>query len=235
VGRLLFTLDLAPAAPAPMQVVTAPRGQRVDFHLPDGTRVLLSAGSTVRRLADFTRGPRDVELEGEAYFEVTHDASRPFTVRARELVATDLGTAFAVRAYPEDARARVVVRSGQVALRAAAAPSAPERVIAPGQLGRLAPDGSPIVEVADTARLFAWTDGWLVIDDVPLRDALPQLSRWYDLDFRLADSSIADIRLAANLKNQPTDDALTVLALGLGLRAERHGRVVTFARAAPIR
>jgi transmembrane sensor len=231
-GLLLFRSR--PAAPAPMTriAVTTP-GQRGVFRLSDGTQVVLGVASTLRYPAAFTDGSREVSLEGEAYFEVVHDTHRPFVVRAGDLVAKDLGTEFTVRAYPEDAGARVVVREGRVAIRAAAAEAAPERVVAPGQLGRLGSGQEPTVEPADTAALFAWTEGRLVFDGTPLRDALPQLSRWFDLDFRLADSTLGDVPLTATLRTQPTTDVLNNLAASLGMKQRRAGRIVTLHSAEP--
>lgn len=162
---------------------------------------------------------------GEAYFDVAHEAGRPFAVRAGGLVARDLGTQFTVRAYPEDVGARVVVREGRVAVRTAS-PGGPEQVVDPGQLGRVAASGVLIVEPADTAASFAWTQGRLVFDSIPLREALPQLGRWFDLDFRLADSAMGDIPLTASLRTQPTADVLDNLAASLGMRRRQHGRTV---------
>lgn len=212
------------------RVVTVPRAQQAQFKLPDGTLVLLGGGSALHYPSDFGTAAREVRLEGEAYFTVEHDARRPFRVRAGELVATDLGTEFLVRAYPEEAHARVVVRSGEVAVRSAAAPNRGQRgpVVRPGELGRLNPSGEPVVEQADTAAYFAWTRGILIFDGMPLREALPQLSRWYDLDFRLADSSLGSIPLSGTLDRTLTDDRLELLASSLGLRQARSGRVVTF-------
>jgi transmembrane sensor len=203
------------------------------FRLPDGTRVVLGVASTLRYPAAFAGGARDVSLEGEAYFQVVHDERREFTVRAGNLVAKDLGTEFTVRAYREDAGARVVVREGRVAIRAAGADTAAVRVVAPGQLGQMDAAGQPTVQPADTAVFFAWTDGRLVFDRTPLREALPELSRWFDLDFRLADSAAGSIPLSANLRTQPTPDVLTNLAASLGLRERRSGRVVTLYPAEP--
>jgi ferric-dicitrate binding protein FerR (iron transport regulator) len=191
--------------------------------------VILGVASTLRHPPTFDARVREIELEGEAYFEVAHDARRPFVVRARGLVAEDLGTEFLVRAYPEDPTPSVVVRDGRVALRLAAAPSgAPRQVLLAGQLGRLAADGQPTVEQVDTSAYFAWTQGWLVFDAVPLRNAIPQLSRWYDLDFRLADSLLGAVPLTATFRNQPTEDVLDLLAASLGMRQVRTGRTVTF-------
>lgn len=225
-GVLLFrSRALAPAEA--MRIAATKPGQRGVFRLSDGTQVVLGVASTLRYPATFRDDSREVSLEGEAYFEVVHDTRRPFTVRAGDLVAKDLGTEFTVRAYPEDAGARVVVREGRVAIRAAATAAAPERVVAPGQLGRLGSGQKPTVEAADTAVWFAWTEGRLVFDGTPLREALPQLGRWFDLEFRLGDSSLGDVPLTATLRTQPTTEVLNNLAASLGMTQRRAGRVVT--------
>ena len=231
---VLVLFRARPSAPAEMtRVATTTPGQRGVFRLPDGTQVVLGVASTLRYPAAFADGSREVSLDGEAYFDVAHDSHRPFTVRAGDLVAKDLGTEFTVRAYPEDAGARVVVREGRVAIRAASTQATPERVVAPGQLGRLGSGQEPTVEPADTAALFAWTEGRLVFDGTPLRDALPQLGRWFDLDFRLADSALGDVPLTATLRTQPTTDVLNNLAASLGMKQRRAGRIVTLYSAGP--
>ncbi|MBA2459870.1 MAG: FecR domain-containing protein [Gemmatimonadales bacterium] len=214
------------------RVVTVPLGERARFHLPDGTEVLLGAGSTLRHPSAFTGRMHEVTLEGEAYFTVKHDENRAFRVRARDLIATDLGTEFLVRAYPESMGARVVVRSGTVAVRAVQASDStqPGRVVRAGEVGRITAEGVPLVERADTAAYFAWTTGTLVFDATPLRDALPQLSRWYDLEFRLADSALGTIPLSGRLDQTITPARLDLLAGSVGLEQARKGRVVTFHR-----
>ncbi len=210
------------------RVAVTPPGQRASFSLADGTRVMLGVASTLRHPVAFGPAAREVHLQGEAYFDVVYDNERPFLVRAGGLVAEDLGTQFVVRAYAEDGHGRVVVRKGRVMLRAASLDSTASQVLLPGQLGRLESSGRPVVEQVDTSAYFAWTEGRLVFIDVPLQQALPQLGRWYDLDFHLADSGLGSIALTATLKNQPTADALHLLATALGLRQERNGRTVTF-------
>jgi len=231
-ARELLTDGGPSAATAEERVVTVPRGERARFRLSDGTDVLLGAGSTLRHPRAFAGWSREVTLEGEAYFTVEHDEQRPFRVRAGDLIATDLGTEFLVQAYPEHAGARVVVRSGTVAVRPVQAQDStkPGRVVRPGELGRIAADGVPLVEQADTAAYFAWTMGTLVFDGTPLREALPQLSRWYDLDFRLADSSLGAIPLSGRLDQTLTPSRLDLLAGSVGLEQVQRGRMVTFYR-----
>jgi ferric-dicitrate binding protein FerR (iron transport regulator) len=194
---------------------------------------MLAGGSTLRYPSVFSGASREVALEGEAAFRVEHDERRPFKVHAGDLVATDLGTEFLVRAYPENAGALVVVRSGTVAVAPADGREPPtgERVIRPGERGRLDQNGAPVVEPADTAAYFAWTRGLLVFDGTPLREALPQLSRWYDLEFRLADSALGSIPLSGTLDRTLTEERLELLAGALGLTQVRIGRVVTLSRA----
>jgi transmembrane sensor len=213
-----------PATPA-VAATTTP-GERATFRLSDGTQVMLSVASTLRYPKAFPEGAREVTLEGEAYFDVVHDEGHPFLVRAGGLVAKDLGTQFTVRAYPDDEGARVVVREGKVAIRALT--DGPERVVGPGELGRLVEGRVPMVEPADTVIWFAWTEGRLAFDDTPLREALPQLGRWFDLEFRLADDSLGDVPLTATLKTQPTPEVLGSLSASLGLRHRQRGRTVTF-------
>jgi ferric-dicitrate binding protein FerR (iron transport regulator) len=212
--------------PPPARVAATGAGERATFRLPDGTRVMLGVASRLRYPAQFGAAAREVSVDGEAYFDVAHDADRPFTVQAGELVAKDLGTQFTVRRYPEDPGARVVVREGRVAIRAAA-DGALEGVVAAGQRGGLGRGGAPFVEAADTGRYFAWTHGRLVLDKVPLREALPELERWFDLEFRLADRALGDVPLSATLKTKPTADVLNSLAASLGMRQRQTGRTVT--------
>jgi transmembrane sensor len=225
IGLTTWLRSRPAAAPAERITATAP-GERATLRLADGTRVIIGVASTVRYPTTFGDGAREVSVEGEAYFDVVHEAKRPFLVRVGSLVARDLGTQFTVRQYPEDSGARVVVREGQVAIRqASAGPS--EQVVAAGQLGRLERGGQPSVEPADIGRYFAWTEGRLVLDGVPLRQALPQLGRWFDLEFRLADPRLGGIPLTVSLASQPTPAALRALAAALGLEETRRDRTVT--------
>jgi transmembrane sensor len=215
----------------PIRVAATGAGERATFRLSDSTRVMLGVASTLRYPANFGEAPREVSVEGEAYFDVVHDARRPFVVHAGQLVAKDLGTQFTVRFYPEDAGARVVVREGRVAIRAAQGTRA--TVVAPGQEGRIAFDGAVALTTADTTAVFGWLTGRLVLKSVPLRDALSDLGRWFDLEFRLADSRLGDIPLTVSLTSRPTAATLRTLAAALGLELSQQDRIVTLRAARP--
>jgi ferric-dicitrate binding protein FerR (iron transport regulator) len=219
--------------PAPLEQIATRRGQLADVYLSDGTHVLLGVESRLRFAAPLGRDSRDVWLEGEAMFDVAHDARAPFVVHTDRATARDLGTRFDVRAYAEDSTTTVVVAAGRVLLAPRAAPSLAARasasaVLAAGDLGQLGAE--PRVRTrhdVPVERYLAWTDRRLAFADTPLRDVLPQLGRWYDLEFRLGDPSLADRRLTATLTSESVPDLLRALALTLEVRSERHGRVVT--------
>lgn len=212
------------------RVLRTSRGQRATFQFPDGTRVILGPMSTLWYAADYGRRTRDVRVRGEAYFAVAHDERRPFSVRAADLLARDLGTEFVVRAYPEDPRPAVVVRAGEVGIRAAAATDAALRVVAPGELGQLSDQGEPVVGAVDLDPYFAWTQGRLVLDNIPLREALLQLNRWYGIDLRVADSALGRLPVSATLDQRPTAEVLGNMAAALGLTYVEQGTIGYFRR-----
>ena len=216
--------------PAPVREFTTARGQRAEMRLADGTRILLSVDSKLRVPGDYGATARDVYVDGEAYFEVTHDATKPFAVHAANALVRDLGTRFGVRAYAGEQRVRVVVAEGKVAMRSVAAVdtiSAP--VLTFGDLGRLDPSGAlSVAQGVNVQRYLAWTEGRLRFQDAPLRDVLPDLARWYDLDLTLAAASLGDRRLTFNVDGEPLTQVLDGIALLAHARYERSGRSVTF-------
>lgn len=221
-------------------------GQHAEITLDDGTRVLLAAASRLRIPSSYGESSRDVELEGEGFFTVTHDARRPFRVHTAYAVSEDIGTTFGVRAYAADSGVRVVVASGAVALRRdAAQPAAPAGhvgvrhrdgdadstalLLGAGDMGILGRSGPGVVRRAvDLDRWLAWTRNRVVLVDVPLAEAIPELERTYDLEIRLADPSLAQRHLTATFSDQSLREILSTIALLLDARYERTGRTVTF-------
>jgi transmembrane sensor len=206
---------------------------RAVIRLRDGTQVTLAPKSRLRYPTDYGRAQRDLYLDGEAYFQVAPDSQRPLRVHTAGSVTEDLGTAFVVRAYAEQVATEVVVAEGRVALwradTAAAARPAPYRhgpgpalVLGARDLGRLEPSGVATVRRGvDVGRYLAWTRGVLAFDGAPLGDVVLTLERWYNVEIRLADSTLAARRLTATFTSEPIDLVLKRIALTLGLVVER--------------
>ncbi len=224
--------SVAPAPAPALAEVSTPRGQRAVLRLPDGTQVMLAPASVLRYSVAPGHGPRTVHLEGEAYFTVTHDSTRPFAVHTARGVATDLGTRFGVQAYVADSTLEVVVAEGKVALssRRDALPRSHVQeslLLAQGDLGRVARDGRlTTMRGVSVDRYLAWTEGRLEFGDTPLREALIRIGRWHDLEIRLADPTLGRRPLTASFTDEPAAEVLRLIAASLDLRVEQSGKLV---------
>lgn len=195
-------------------VVEAPLGSRIRMSLPDGTSVWLNAGSKMIYSQGFGVNDRNVELLGEAYFEVVRNENLKFNVGTQELQVTVLGTKFDFKNYPEDEKAVVSLVEG--------------RVLATNHLRRgnkadLYPDqqvslnkrtGEMRVLRADAKRTTGWTDGYLSFDEELLPDIIKELERSYDVKFTLKDESLKTFRFYGSFakKEYRIEELLDVLA-----------------------
>ena len=206
------------AAVAERTVVTRP-AERAIVRLGDGTQIVVAAQSTLRYPATLAAGTRDVEVSGEAYFDVAHDADRPFVVHANGATISDLGTAFDVRAYPSDARVRIVVADGRVAVRAAR----DARIVDRGTLALWDTSGAVTMRAVDPQRFVAWTTGTLVFDATPLDEMAKDLTRWYGTPVALGDASLASRDFTGSFDREPLRDVLTIIGRGTRTRLAWRG------------
>jgi transmembrane sensor len=206
--------------------VVAAVAQQTRVTLRDGTRVVLNAGSRLRYADDFGRADRDVELDGEGYFDVVHDDARPFRVHARGSVAQDVGTRFVVRAYPEQRAVDVVVVHGAVSLHGEGVSSAPA-LLAAGQHGRVEPTGMvTVVSEADVDRWTEWTRGGVVLDGMTLGDAALELGRRFGVRVEVRGEGLSRRRVSARFHDEPLPRVLDALGVALGARWMRDGERV---------
>jgi transmembrane sensor len=191
------------------------RGQRASLRLDDGTQVILGPASTLRYAV--TPRARRVELNGLAQFRVVHDASRPFVVHAGRAEATDVGTEFTVRAFPDEQAVVLAVTEGAIALRA----SDRQLSLIAGQVGRV--DSSGVQRVESAPSDYAqWIDGRLAFQNATLSDVARELSRWFDADVR-ADARVAQRRVSATYASPTLGGVLSAITRATGSRAERTG------------
>lgn len=202
---------LAPAA----STYSTTNGQRANITLADGSYVILAPGTTIRVSG------RSMELSGEAVFKVIQHAGDPFTILSSGIRTTVLGTEFAVRAY--DSNVRVAVRDGKV--------SAASVILSAGEVATGANGTMQIQRSADVASMFAFSTGHLLLDNIALKDAVPDLNRWYDADIHFGDNLIASRSIQARLPQGSITDLSQYLTIAFNARVERKGKTLTlFAR-----
>ncbi|WP_353151588.1 FecR domain-containing protein [Chryseobacterium sp.] len=163
-----------------LQYVTlaTPRKGQYKVTLPDGTKVWLNAESSLKYPTQFTGRERIVELQGEAYFEVAHNAAKPFRVKSTEQEIVVLGTRFNVSAYPTEKPVTTLIE-GRVRLRSE---NAKEVFLAPGQQSELGKEAFKVQNV-QTEDYLSWMQGEFVFNNTELDKVFNALERWYDVTF----------------------------------------------------
>jgi len=181
-----------PEIPVETAAVTynTPVGTSDSVMLPDGSQVILAAGSRLVVSANYGQGSRDVELQGAGRFTVKHDAANPFTVRAGSAIVKDLGTIFSVKSVGKEVT--VSVTEGSVSLSDSAASRQGGAVdLKANDRGRLLADGSVVSERGKvTPDDAAWVEGKLVYRDASVAEVQADLRRWYGVELVVTDSTL---------------------------------------------
>lgn len=169
-------------------VIEAPMGARTKMHLPDGTAVWLNAGSKLSYSQGFGIDNRDVQLEGESYFEVNRNENLPFCVKTKEVKVRVLGTKFNFRNYQDDNEAVVNLLEGKVSLMNGLRKMS-EQYLAPGECMTLDKHtGMMTLSKAKVENSVVWMNNELFFDEELLSDVAKKLSRCYNVTIELADS-----------------------------------------------
>ena len=175
-----------------------PKGGTYQVTLPDGTKVWLNSASTLTYPNRFAGDERIVELDGEAYFEVsgqwvvTGNERRvkiPFLVKTSDQIVEVLGTQFNISAYADEDKTLTTLVEGSVKVTLAASslthsitqsPNHPH-ILKPGTQS-IVQNGHTTINEVDVSTFIGWKEGYFVFDGTELRDAMKQLSRWYDVE-----------------------------------------------------
>ncbi len=163
--------------------LTNPKGSKViDMTMSDGSRVWLNAGSSVTYPVAFNGNERKVEISGEAYFEIAHDASKPFKVTKENMEIAVLGTHFNVNAYDDEAEIKITLLEGSVKVSTTKLLNA-STILKPGQQAVLTLNTKPsTLNNVDLESVMAWKNGLFTLKGTGLEDLMRQVSRWYDVD-----------------------------------------------------
>ncbi len=179
-------------------VFQTPRGEKSMVTLPDGSEVWLNANS---RLVynSFSSDHRQVELKGEAFFNVAHNENAPFVVKTNECDIKVLGTTFNVMAYDEFGRKEITLLTGKINVHTESA----EQILKPGQALILEDNQIKILEVSAT-EASAWVVNKFNFRNIPLTELLKRLENWYDVDITLENKSGKDVNFTGTFKNEET-------------------------------
>lgn len=195
--------------------------QGAEMHvLPDGTKVWLNDSTTLTYDRQFE--PRNVMMVGEAFFEVEQDSSSPFQIITEQAATEVLGTAFNIRAYPEEERVEVTVEKGKVALKKVQLPN--EKVILEkGKTGYYVKE-KKVLKISDkkNQNAQAWRVRELVIDNATIQEVEIALERYFDVEIHIQNPDLMNCPYTTGTYIDPDLDAiLAQLAFALDMEVKK--------------
>jgi transmembrane sensor len=205
-------------SPAPSVKVVAHASTAQDT-LPDGSTAFLNKKSTISYQFDKKTQTRKVELKGEGFFEVKHEEERPFVIEAEEALVRDLGTAFNIKAYPDQDTIEVVVKEGVVQFYTANDPGINLQAGETGLYSKRSKSFTKLLR-ADT-NVFAYKTGVFAFHATDLRSVIARVNEVYDARISLGNEKIGDCRLTVNFTNEELETIVDVIAETLALQVER--------------
>ncbi|MEI6681359.1 MAG: FecR domain-containing protein [Bacteroidota bacterium] len=209
------------AKPAEMQYAAA--NQVVEVALSDGTRVTLNAGAILTCPAEFEGSVRQVTLKGEAWFEVSHNAARPFVIAAGDVRIRVVGTTFSVNTHTLSNTSEIILATGKVQVYFAGKPET-MAILAPGDKAEAGCDHEQIIRSAnDDPNFLAWKTKRMVFNNTPLSEAVVLLAKVYHTNLRIAADGPGDCRITTIFDKQSLESVLNVLKATLDLQIRNTG------------
>ncbi|KAJ1604389.1 hypothetical protein OJ253_3713 [Cryptosporidium canis] len=196
-GAISYQLTGNGQQPIAYNILSNPRGSKViDMQLSDGSHVWLNSGSSITYPVVFVGRERKITVDGEAYFEVAHNASKPFIVTKGETSVQVLGTHFNVNAYSDESDIKITLLEGSVRVNNGSA----NKLLKPGQQAQVDAGTVTVKKDADIEKAVAWKDGLFNFRNDRLRNIMPQIARWYDVDVIYENSDVQNIIITGEIE-----------------------------------
>lgn len=231
-GKLLYSFSNSANTVTPQSEesvlynkIETPVGGKYQINLPDGSKVWLNSSSSLRFSALFNGNTREVELSGEAYFDVSENKSKPFKVITKDQIVEVLGTQFNINSYSDEGSIKTTLIEGSVKI------IYKDKVVllSPGQQFQPKETLAKVVE-ADTEEVVAWKDGYFVFKNEDIRSIMRKLSRWYNVEVSYS-GNIPEVGFGGNIsRSKDISEVLDVLQLTNAVHFKVEGRRITVMR-----
>lgn len=212
-ASLYFYFDRNSSDNVVWQAYQTPPGVKSQLHLPDGTSVFLNSDTKIEYPSTFSSKERRVILTGEAFFEVTKDASHPFIVDAGKIGVEVKGTKFNVFNYGDEDKTEVVLAEGKVNL--IENNGGKYTVLAEMSPGEQAvyerAEGKVLMHEVDVDRYIGWIDGLLIFRDDHTEQVVRTLERWYNVEISIENPEIRDYVFTGTFKHETINQVLDLL------------------------
>ena len=190
---LQYTPGKTGAGETEYNTITTPKGRQFRVVLPDGTKVWLNAGSSLKFPVAFNGRERVAGLTGEAYFEVTKNAAQPFKLNIQQQVEIEvLGTSFNVKAYTNEQHTYTTLIDGAVRV-SLAREGGHSVILKPGEQAQSGGSQTAVIRNANVEKAVAWKNGLFNFDGTGLKEMMQQLERWYNLEV-VYEGNVPDVK-----------------------------------------
>jgi len=215
-----FKTNLLGAKQVVWQTIKTPVGMQTDFLLPDGSHVWLNSGSVFKFPVSFAKDKRQVELSGEAFFDVSKDASHPFLVKAGKMNVEVKGTRFNIINYPDEMLTELILESGSVRLFSGDYEDHKTiTLIKPGELASLDNNQNQLsVSNVDVEKYTAWKDGKLIFRDDQMDEVVKKLNRWFNVEIALQSSELKEYVYTATYRDETLPQILELLKISAPIK-----------------
>jgi ferric-dicitrate binding protein FerR (iron transport regulator) len=195
--------------------VIVPNGKRTQITLSEGTKVWLNSGSKLVYPALFAEDKREVYIDGEAVFDVTHMNDKPFVVSTKDFDIKVVGTVFNVNSYSGDENSSTVLEQGKIKLvyNGTSILSKEKLDICPGTMVVYDRQQKTMTwQKVNPQKYLSWRDGYLTLNSEKLNDILRKLSRYYNIEMVITDERLKNETFSGylDLKNSP-EEVLSVI------------------------
>ena len=198
-----------------------PMGMRSSVVLSDGTKVILNAGTTLSYPTAFVSGQREVKVNGEAFFEVSHDKEHPFIVSAENVKVKVLGTKFNVEAYSDSEEFSTSLMEGSVKVTDNSAVSA-SVLLKPDQEVHMK-DGRLLVSFIDDYDHFRWRDGLVCFDNIAFNELMKRFEKCYGISIVVENKNLEEYSCSGKFRiSDGLDNALRILQRNAKYTFERN-------------
>jgi len=238
-----------PVSPVGNEIFTA-NGSRTNLSLPDGTKVWLNAGSRIDYPKNFGTARREVELTGEAFFDVAANATKPFVIHTRRIDILVLGTSFNVKSYPSDRTTEATLIRGSIQVSIRNRPS-DKIILKPNEKLVVSNDDSllklPVAnhhrprtelslvsigkptyeEHTGTMIETSWVDNKLIFQDETFVDLAKQMERWYGITIRFDNPRLEELQFTGIFEKETLQQAMDALRLTANFDYTIEGPQVT--------
>jgi ferric-dicitrate binding protein FerR (iron transport regulator) len=207
-------------------MIATPRGGQYEIILPDGSKVWLNAASSLKFPTAFMGKKREVEMTGEAYFEITKDVGKPFIVKKGDMEIQVLGTHFNVMAYDKETNMKVTLLEGAVKIAPLSGNGEGLGVrLKPGEQALVNENNIQVNKNVNINEVIAWKNGLFDFEGNDIKEVMQQIARWYDVEVKYENVPSAHF-MGTISRNVDVSEVLKMLEMTGAVHFKVEGRTI---------